>query len=65
MKYLAKTFIETIPDWAPEELIFNAIAWREGYRFFGCSWDLSRVMMRSIYGSSNNGGQWSLSIYYQ
>jgi hypothetical protein len=46
MKYLAKTFIETIPDWAPEELVFNAIAWWEGYRFFGCSRDLSRVMMR-------------------
>jgi hypothetical protein len=26
MKYLAKTFIETIPDWSPEELVFNAIA---------------------------------------
>lgn len=23
MKYLAKTFIETIPDWAPEELVFQ------------------------------------------
>jgi hypothetical protein len=46
MKYLAKTFIETIPDWAPEELVFNAIAWSEGYRFFGCSRDLSHEMMR-------------------
>ena len=46
MKYLAKTFIETIPDWAPEELVFNAIAWWEGYRFFGCSRDLSRAMTR-------------------
>jgi hypothetical protein len=46
MKYLAKTFIETMPDWTPEELVFNAIAWWEGYRFFGCSQDLSRVMKR-------------------
>jgi hypothetical protein len=46
MKYLAKTFIETIPEWSPEELIFNAIAWKEGYRFFGCSRDLSTVMKR-------------------
>ena len=46
MKYLAKTFVETIPDWAPEELVFNAIGWKEGYRFFGCSRDLSHVMRR-------------------
>jgi hypothetical protein len=46
MKYLAKTFIETIPNWTPEELVFNAIAWKEGYRFFGCSQDLSRAMTR-------------------
>ena len=46
MKYLAKTFIETILDWTPEELVFNAIAWKEGYRFFGCSWDLSHAMRR-------------------
>jgi hypothetical protein len=46
MKYLAKTFVETIPDWSPEELVFNAIAWKEGYRFFGCSRDLSHAMRR-------------------
>jgi len=46
LKYLAKTFIETIPDWSPEELVFNAIAWKEGYRFFGCSRDLSHIMKR-------------------
>jgi len=46
MKYLAKTFIETIPDLLPEELVFNAIAWKEGYRFFGCSQDLSHAMKR-------------------
>jgi hypothetical protein len=46
MKYLAKTFIETIPDWSPEELVFNAIAWKQGYRFFGCSLDLSHAMKR-------------------
>jgi hypothetical protein len=44
MKYLAKTFVETIPDWTPEELVFNAIALKEGYRFFGCSRDLSTAM---------------------
>jgi hypothetical protein len=26
MKYLAKTFIGSIPDWTPEELVFNAVA---------------------------------------
>jgi len=46
MKYLSKTFIETIPDWTTEELVFNAIAWKEGYRFFGCSRDLSSTMKR-------------------
>ena len=46
MKYLAKTFVETIPDWTPEELIFNAIAWDKGYRFLGCSRDLSKAMRR-------------------
>jgi hypothetical protein len=46
MKYLAKTFNETIPDWTPEELVFNAIAWDKGYRFFGCSQDLSKAMTR-------------------
>ena len=30
MKYLAKTFHATIPDWSPEELVFNAIAWKKG-----------------------------------
>ncbi|GAB6284323.1 MAG: hypothetical protein STSR0009_05220 [Methanoregula sp.] len=43
---IAKTFIETIPDWSPEELVFNAIALNEGYRFFGCSHDLSNAMRR-------------------
>jgi hypothetical protein len=46
MRYLAKTFVENIPDWPPEELVFNAIAWNEGYRFFGCSRDLSTAMKR-------------------
>jgi len=48
MKYLTKTFIETIPNWSPEELVFNTIAWKEGYRFFGCSHDLSDVMKRPV-----------------
>jgi hypothetical protein len=46
LKYLAKTFVEGIPDWSPEELVFNSIAWKEGYRFFGCSRDLSTAMRR-------------------
>jgi len=46
MKYLGKTFVNGIPDWSPEELVFNAIAWHEGYRFFGCSNDLSKAMVR-------------------
>ena len=46
MKYMAKTFIETIPDWTPQELVFNAIAWHEGYRLFGCSNDLAKIMGR-------------------
>ena len=25
MKYLMKTFVETIPDWTPEKLVFNAL----------------------------------------
>ncbi len=48
MKYLAKTFHATIPNWSPEELVFNAIAWKKGYRFFGCSRDLSHAMKRKI-----------------
>jgi hypothetical protein len=53
MKYLAKTFIETIPDWSPEELVFNAIAWIKGYRFFGCSRDLSKAMQRTKKDNQN------------
>jgi len=46
MKYLGKTFVNRIPEWTPEELVFNAIAWHEGYRFFGCSQDLLKAMAR-------------------
>lgn len=46
MKYMEKTFIDTMPEWSPEELFFNAIAWKEGYRLFGCSRNLSKVMSR-------------------
>ena len=38
--------VGTIPDGTPEELVFNAIAWKQGYRFFGCSRDLSHAMKR-------------------
>jgi hypothetical protein len=44
MKYLSKTFIDTIPEWTPQELVFNAVAWENGYRFFGCSRDISAAM---------------------
>lgn len=44
MKYLSKTFVDTINEWTPEELVFNAVAWKYGYRFFGCSLDISAAM---------------------
>ena len=46
MKYLGKTFVDNIPDWKSEELVFNAIAWNEGYRIFSCSRDLSAAMKK-------------------
>jgi hypothetical protein len=46
MKYMGKTFADGMKDWTSEELVFNAIAWKEGYRFFGCSRDLSSAMKR-------------------
>lgn len=30
--------------WTPEELCFNAVVWKNHYRLFGCSRNLSRVM---------------------
>lgn len=44
MKYMGKTFHDGMSEWTAEELVFNAIAWNEGYRLFGCSRDLSKVM---------------------
>ena len=44
MKYLSKTFVDTIHEWTPEQLVFNAVAWDNGYRFFGCSRDISAAM---------------------
>jgi hypothetical protein len=46
MKYMVKTLVESLPEWTPQELVFNAIAWKKGYRFFGCSRDLSKAMTR-------------------
>jgi len=43
---MTKTYIESIPEWTPEELVFNATAWKHGYRFFRCSRDLSETMRR-------------------
>jgi hypothetical protein len=48
MKYMGKTFVEGIPNWTPEELVFNSIAWKKGFRFFGCSNDLSLAMKRPM-----------------
>jgi len=44
LKYMAKTFVDGMKDWTPQEFVFNAVAWNKGYRFFGCSRDLSKVM---------------------
>jgi hypothetical protein len=63
MKYLAKTFVETIPHWSPEELVFNAIAWRKGYRFFGCSRDLSKAMQRPM--KDKRGYTWMCSTLHR
>jgi hypothetical protein len=41
---MAKTFVDGMKDWTPQEFVFNAVAWNKGYRFFGCSRDLSKVM---------------------
>jgi hypothetical protein len=48
MKYLVKTFHGSMPRWSPEVLVFNAIAWKKGYRFFGCSRNLSRAMKGTV-----------------
>jgi hypothetical protein len=44
MKYMGKTFLESLPSWTPEELVFNAMAWRDGWRLFGSSREISRAM---------------------
>jgi hypothetical protein len=44
MKYMRKTFVDTIHEWKPEELVFNAVAWHYKYRLFGCSQDISAAM---------------------
>jgi hypothetical protein len=46
MKYMGKTFGEGMANWRPEELVFNTIAWNIGYRLFGCSNDLAKIMKR-------------------
>lgn len=50
LKYLAKGFITTgskfgeDDDWTPGQAVFYALAWREGWRLFGATKDLCRVM---------------------
>ncbi len=36
MKYLEITFLDGMKKWTSKKFLFNAIAWKEGYRFFGC-----------------------------
>ncbi len=43
---MVKTFVEGMPGWTSEELVFNVVAWHKGYRFFGGSKDLLKVRMR-------------------
>lgn len=52
MKYMGKTFVESIPNWEPEELVFNIVAWNEGCRFFGCSRNLSQIMKTKVKSNS-------------
>ncbi|MCK4817966.1 hypothetical protein KA005_19505 [bacterium] len=49
MKYLASTFCDTgskygSPRWTTGILLFNALVWHHGYRMWGASRDLSKVM---------------------
>jgi hypothetical protein len=65
MKYMAKTFVESIPDWSPEELVFNAIALHDGYRLFGSSNDLAKVMERPKQQNSSSFIWFETSTYGQ
>ncbi len=49
MKYVAKSFTSTgskfgEDTWSAGELVFNALAWKNRWRFFGASRDLCKVM---------------------
>lgn len=46
LKYMAKTLYDGWKEWTAEELVFNAVAWKNHYRTFQPSHDLSRVMAR-------------------
>jgi hypothetical protein len=62
MKYVAKGFVsagsrfEPDTEWTPEQLVFNAVAWKHGYRLFGCSRNLSAVM--AYQGDTRTGFIW-------
>jgi hypothetical protein len=63
MKYMGKTFVDGMSDWKPEELVFNAIAWKQGYRFFGCSRNLSKLMARNK--KENDAYTWLCTSLYR
>lgn len=49
IKYLSKSWIDSGSkyaknNWDPEMYIFNTIAWKHQYRFWGCSRNLSKIM---------------------
>lgn len=62
MKYVAKGFVsvgsryEPEKEWTPAQLVFNAVVWKNHYRLFGCSRNLSAVMRYQ--GESKTGVIW-------
>lgn len=62
MKYIAKGFVsvgsryEPEKEWTPAQLVFNAVVWKNHYRLFGCSRNLSAVM--AYQGESKTGVIW-------
>jgi hypothetical protein len=43
--------------------MFNAIAWKEGYRFFGCSRNLSKAMKRKE--KKNRSFNWLCTSFHR
>jgi hypothetical protein len=63
MKYLAKTLYSSISSWSPEELVFNALGWKNGHRYFGCSQGLSKAMQRLK--EDRSGYTWLTTILHR